>query len=155
MRSQDKFSLATRIALVLVCVSQAAACDMLGNLMFGEKYEGPPPAAESIHRETAVVRRIDVPPSGPAVLLIDRVRFTEAGDPHNVNRVVRVVARDAVRDELAALNLGRGDLVVLSTRFNGTVNAIGSMNVPDWPGHGAYEYPIGVHALTEIARVGS
>lgn len=155
MRPQEKFTLATRLALVLVCVSPVVACDALGDLMFGENYEGPLPAAESIAGETVVVRQVEVMPSGQSVLLVDRVRFVDAGDPHNVNRVARVVSGVEFRDEVAALNLGRGDLVVLSTRFGGTVNVVGSMNVPDWPGHRAYEYPISLHAITEIARAGS
>lgn len=155
MRIHQTFSLPTRLVLVLVCVSATAACDILSDVMWGPSYEGPQPAAESIIGEYAVVRRINVPPSGPAVLLIDRVRFVEAGDPHNINRVVDVVAREAMREQVVALNLSRGDTVVISAEFTGIVTRVGSLPVPDWPGHRAYEYPMAYHALTEIARPGS
>jgi len=99
-----------------------------------------------------IVRQVEVLPSGSSVLLVDRVRYTDAGDPHNVNRVVRVGPGAELRDSVAALNLVRGDRVPISTRYTGTTNVIGSMSVPDWPGHTAYEYPISLHAITSIAR---
>ena len=143
-----------RLALVAACALSLAGCDALAEFMGDEAYRGPPPAEESISSEVAVVRLVEVVPPGYPVLLIDRVRYVEAGDPHNVNRVVRAASGDSIREEVAALMLHRGDSVVISTRYGGAVTVVGSMNVPDWPGHRAYEYPIGLHGITAIRRVG-
>lgn len=149
------FSRLACLALIGVCVLPVSGCDSIGDLILGERYRGPRPAEEAIFNEVAIVRGVTVTESGQTALLLDRVRFTDAGEPHNVNRVVRVLSGASKRDEVAALNLDRGDRVVVSTEFQGVTNAIGSMSVPDWPGHGAYEYPIGIHAVTAIARAGS
>jgi hypothetical protein len=137
---------------VFVCALQLAGCNAVSDYISGEKYRGPRPAAENITNEVAIVRDVQALPLGD-VLLMDRVRYTEAGDPHNVNRVVRVGPVAELRDSVAALNLVRGDRVLISTRFTGITNTIGSMSVPDWPGHTAYEYPISLHAITSIARI--
>ncbi|HEX6368169.1 MAG TPA: hypothetical protein VF006_04515 [Longimicrobium sp.] len=149
------FSLPARLALLLACALPVGGCNAIGDLILGERYDGPQPAAEGINNEVAVVRLVEVVPSGQTVLLIDRTRFVAAGDPHNVNRVARVASGEEMRQEVAALNLARGDQVVISTDYQGTVNVIGSNSVPDWPGHTAYEYPIGFHAITAIARAGN
>lgn len=146
------FSLVVRLALVASCAQQVAGCNALSDFISGEKYRGPRPAEEDISNEVAIVRSADVTESGQTVLLIDRVRYVEAGDPHNVNRVVQVRSGAAMRDTVAALNLGRGDRVLISTDYQGVTNVIGDMSVPDWPGHTAYEYPIGIHAVTAITR---
>ena len=155
MKIQLRLCLVARLAFVAACALPAAGCSGLGDALFGEAYRGPAPAAEGIAGELAVVRLVEVVPSGQTVLLIDRVRYLEAGEPHDVNRVVRAVSGEAMRDAVAALNLGRGDRVVISTQYQGTVTVVGSMTVPDWPGHDAYPYPIGFHAITAIARAGS
>jgi hypothetical protein len=76
----------------------------------------------------------------------------ESGNPHDVDRVVRAVSGDSLRDHAAASMLARGDRVVISTRYGGVVTVVTNDKVPDWPGHKAYEYPIGLHAITVIAR---
>lgn len=143
-----------RLIIVAACALPVAGCNAMGDLVLGERYRGPQPATEDISAEVAIVRLVEVVPSGQTVLLIDRVRYTDAGDPHNVNRVVRVLSGSAMRDAVAALELDRGDRVVISTQYQGVTNVIGSMSVPVWPGHTAYEYPIGIHAITAIARAG-
>ena len=143
------------LALAAACALPAAGCIALSDFVSGEKYRGPRPAHEDITDEVAIVRKVEVVPPGDHVLLVDRVRYTDAGDPHNVNRVVRVGPGAELRDSVAALNLIPGDRVLISTRYTGTTNVIGSMSVPDWPGHTAYEYPISLHAITSMARVGS
>lgn len=155
MRYFLRTSAVVRLALVAACVLSVSGCDAIGDRLLGENYEGPQPAAEGISNEVAIVRLVEVVPSGESVLLIDRARFTEAGDPHNVNRIVRVVSGAALRDSVAALNLRRGDHVLISTEYGGVTTVVGNMSVPDWPGHKAYVYPIGVHAITSIARAGS
>lgn len=155
MTIQPRFRRTAHLVLVAACCALlAAGCDALGGLILGEAYRGPRPAAEGITGEVAVVRLVEVVPSGQTVLLLDRVRYMQAGDPHNVNRVVRAVSGEAMREPVAALHLGAGDQVVISTQFQGVVKVVGSMTVPDWPGHSAYEYPIGFHSLTAIARAG-
>ena len=150
-----RFSLMVRLALVAACGLPVSGGNAISDFVSGEKYRGPRPAQEDITNEVAIVRLVEASPSGGHVLLIDRVRYTEAGDPHNVNRVVRVGPGAELRDSVASLNLVRGDRVLISTRYTGFTNVIGSMSVPDWPGHTAYEYPISLHAITVIARTGS
>lgn len=150
-----RFSLMVRLALVAACGLPVSGCDAVSDFVSGEKYRGPQPAQEDITNEVAIVRLVEVLPSGSHVLLIDRIRYTEAGDPHNVNRVARVGPGAELRDSVAALNLVRGDRVLISTRYTGVASVIGSMSVPDWPGHTAFEYPISLHAITAIARTGS
>ena len=69
-----------------------------------------------------------------------------------MNRVVRVRTTEANRDEVQALGLARGDRVVISTNYGYTGDAAEMTEVPDWPGHDFYEYPIAVHMLTSIRR---
>ena len=144
----------SRATLLVACALVAGGCDTFGNLLFGEAYRGPRPAAEGLNGELAIVRRIDVTPRS-IVLLLDRQRYVDASDPHNVNRVVNASTANAGPEAVAALNLTRGDRIVVSTEYAGTVNTIGSMSIPDWPGHNAYEYPIGFHYLTAITRAGN
>lgn len=151
MKIRMRFNL---VALVAACALPAAGCGGLADTLLGEAYRGPAPAAESLSGEVVVVRQVEVVPSGQTVLLVDRVRYVEAGDPHDVNRVVRVTSGEAMRDPVAALRLAPGDRVVLSTQYQGSVQVVGSMSVPDWPGHGARQYPVGFHSVTAIARAG-
>jgi len=123
--------------------------------MAPEVYRAPQPVAENLSSEVAIVRSIEFTPSGRSGLVLERVRFAEAGDPHNVNRVIQAVSGEAMRDAVAALDLRRGDRVVVSTTFVSVTNTIGNNGVPDWPGHNAYEYPIGIHAITALTRAGT
>jgi hypothetical protein len=125
------------------------------DIVSGEKYRGPQPSQEDITNEVAIVRDVDVTESGHTALLIDRVRYVQAGDPHNVNRAVSVRSGAAMRDTVAALNLAAGDTVLISSHYQGNESVIGIRSVPNWPGHNAYQYPIAVHAITAIARTGS
>jgi len=143
------------LALVASCALPLAACDTMADLMFGENYEGRPPAQEDISNEIAIVRSTYVPESGHTVLLIDRVRYVDSGDPHNVNRALRVSSGDAMLEAVAALNLAVGDSVLISTQYQGIVQVVNLQSVPNWPGHKAYQYPIAFHVVTAIARAGS
>lgn len=106
-------------------------------------FRGPPPAQEGISGEEVVIRRATAVDSA-SVFIVDRVRYVEAGDPHNINRVVKVVTTEATRGQAAALNLQRGDRVVLTTAFGSITKEVGSLSIPDWPGPGRYEYPLTV-----------
>jgi hypothetical protein len=155
MNVNRKISLSRCLAVLLVASLPVAGCDVIGDSILGKNYGGPPPAAQGIPNEVAIVRLVEVVPSGQTVLLIDRVRYVEAGQPHDVNRVVRVVSGETLREAVAAQSLNRGDQVVISTEYQGVVTGVGSMTVPDWPGHKAYEYPIGLHSITAISRLGT
>jgi F420-0:gamma-glutamyl ligase-like protein len=109
-------------------------------------YRGPMPAKVGLVAEEVIVRRIE---SEGRHLIVDRVRF--AGDPHNVNRVVSVNT-SALKTQTDALNLKGGDHVVISTEFVQVGEIVDFPEVPNWPGHNAVEFPIGLHRLTAVAR---
>ncbi|HEX7241817.1 MAG TPA: hypothetical protein VF263_16165 [Longimicrobiaceae bacterium] len=129
-----------------------AGCDTLFGSLTGA-YRGPRPSETDIAGETVVVRTVDTQPAtGIRFYHVDRVRFLDAGDPHHVDRVVEVHSRD-VQPAVERLALKVGDRVRISTRYVETrlVGGLGD-RVPDWPGHGYDEYPIGFHALTSVER---
>lgn len=139
------------LAALAVVLSSAACDDFINGLSRG--YVGPPPAHESIVDEMATLAEVRDGYQGQVVLILDRTRFVSAGEPHNVNRVVKVWTTRENQDQVAALNLRSGDRVLVSTEFNGIDEAGGAMNVPNWPGHDALEYPISSHQITSIERV--
>lgn len=128
----------------------AAGCSGIMDSVSG-RYRGPQPLSEGLSGEVVVIRRATALPAGSA-FIVDRVRFVEAGDPHNINRVVEVVTTEATRNQVGGLNLRAGDRVVLSTAFQAITTQVGSLGIPDWPGPGRYEYPIGFHHITSVAR---
>ncbi|HST63177.1 MAG TPA: hypothetical protein VLK84_30990 [Longimicrobium sp.] len=69
--------------------------------------------------------------------------------------MVKVVTTEATRNQVAALNPQPGDRVILSTTFGSITKQVGSLATPDWPGPNRYEYPIGFHYITAIARAGN
>lgn len=145
--------LITTLLLVATAGLLTGGCDAI-MAELTDAYRGPPPAEEGISGEEVVIRGVTVLDSA-SVFMLDRVRYVEAGDPYNINRVVKVVTTGATRDKAAALNLQRGDRVVVSTAFGSITKEVGSLSIPDWPGPGRYEYPIGFHSLTAITRAGN
>lgn len=144
---------AARSALVaLAMLATLAGCDDLINGA-SRGYTGPQPAQEALAGETALVAQVRTGAPGQVVLILDRLRFVEAGRPHDVNRVVKVWTTAANQAEVGALGLGAGDRVTVSTAFVRIDEGGGAMGVDDWPGHDAMEYPIGAHQITAIARV--
>lgn len=136
-----------RALLLGAACATLTACDVLG--IISQAYRGPVPEREPIVEEVVILRKVRS--SGEVLLFVaDRVRYLEAGKPHNVNRVVRVQTAD--HDLVTPLNLVVGDRLVISTNFAGIGDAAEMTEVPDWPGHRYYEYPIGVHVLTAIRR---
>lgn len=117
-------------------------------------YRGPQPVAEGLSREEVVIRRVTSVASNPA-FVIDRVRYVQAGDPHDINRAAIVVATDATRAQVSALDLQPGDRVILSTTFNRVTTESGSLSIPNWPGPGRPEYPLGIHSIVAIVRAGN
>jgi hypothetical protein len=138
---------ARALILVAACAMFAGGCDVLG--IISQAYRGPVPDREPIVEEVVIIRKVGS--SGEVLLFVaDRVRYLEGGKPHNVNRVVRVQTADQAM--VTPLNLVVGDRVVISTSFASIGDAAEMTEVPDWPGHRYYEYPIGVHVLTAIRR---
>lgn len=155
MKRSRVSTLLLRLVLVVACALPVAGCDSIADFMFGENYEGPQPAEEGITNEVAIIRSTYVQESGQTSLLIDRVRYVQAGDPHNVDRAVQVGSGVAMLEAVAALNLAVGDSVLISTRYQGNVQVVNIRSVPNWPGHNAYQYPMAFHIVTSIARAGS
>lgn len=133
------------------CALIAGGCDVLGRI--SGAYTGPVPARDPIVEEVVVIRKVTSWSQG-VELVADRVRYLESGKPHDVNRVVRARTSPANQEQVAALGLAVGERVTISTNFAGIGDAAEMTEVPDWPGHGFYEYPIAVHVLTSIARIG-
>jgi hypothetical protein len=135
------------LILAAACVMFAGGCDVLGRI--SGAYRGPVPDREAIVDEVVIVRSIASWSQGVQIVA-DRVRYLEAGKFHDVNRVVRV--QTATHELVTPLNLVVGDRVAITTNFAGVGDAAEMTEVPDWPGHDFYEYPIGVHVLTSIRR---
>ena len=132
--------------LLLVAVSVGiAACE---NVL--SPYRGPRPATDGITSEVVVVRYLRTQ-DNPSYI-VDRTRFVNSGDPHDVDRVVWVFTNEATVAQVGALELQVGDTIVISTRYSG-VREVGALEaVPNWPGHKYYEYPIATHQFTAIRR---
>lgn len=141
------------MVLVIALGVLSTACDAIMAEITGA-YRGPPPAREGISGEEVVIRRATAVDSG-WVFIIDRTRYVEAGDPYNINRMVKAVTTSATRDQAGALGPRPGDRMIVSTTFGSITKEVGSLSAPDWPGPGRYEYPIGFHSITAIARAGS
>ena len=142
---------AARPALAaLALLSACAGCDLIDAASGG--YNGPLPARDGLAGETALVARVRPGPQGQVESVLDRVRFVEAGTPHDVNRVVKARTTPANQAEVGALDLREGERVTLSTTFVQIDEGGGSMGVADWPGHGAMEYPVGGHQIVAISR---
>jgi hypothetical protein len=117
------------------------------------RYDGPMPSTEPVLDEVVVVRGIRGSPGDPDRVhefFADRVRFVEAGTPHDVNRIVLVETGD-LAPGLAGLQVG--DSLLISTLYLRTVFTE-VPPTPDWPGHTHPDYPIGFHALQTVAPVG-
>jgi hypothetical protein len=138
------------LTAALLASVATGACDSVFAVLTGV-YRGPRPAHENIESEVVVVRSLNRQPSGVARLVLDRVRYVDGGDPHNVNRVVQGLTTH-VQPAFDALNIQAGDRLVVSTTFVQVSEAGGLSEVPNWPGHDYAEYPIGLHYLTAVAR---
>ena len=132
------------LVLVAVAVATASACD-LGELT--GLYRGPRPSKVGLTNETAIVRSITPQSGGAARLILDRVRYLDGGDPHNIDRVIQAVLLQG-----GPANLQPDDTVSVSTTFL-EIRDVGDLTeVPDWPGHKYHEYPLGFHQVTAIQR---
>lgn len=141
-----------RVALLATVVMVLAGCgasDLLPH------YSGPQPSRDPLANERVVVRKVvssATNPNAAGAVYVERTRFVEAGDPHNVNRVIRAAGGELAA-QLAALGVKAGDTLLISTRYDTTYyDALAPGAVSDWPGHTHLEYPIARHTLTSVAR---
>ena len=138
--------------VLLLGVLALQGCDGLLGSVTGA-YGGPRPESEPLSNETVIIRIVTTTADGRIYSFHgDRVRFTDAKDPHNINRIVDVRPADA-EAALKALQPKVGDRVRITTRFFSVGEASGLEDkVPDWP-YGKYiDYPVGVHLLTAVER---
>lgn len=138
-----------RVLLIGAACATFTGCDILGRI--SGAYRGPVPEREPITDEVVIVRSIASWSQGVEIVA-DRARYLEGGKPHDVNRVVRARTTPANQEQVASLGLVVGERVTISTEFAGIGDAAEMTEVPDWPGHDFYEYPIGEHVLTSIRR---
>lgn len=139
--------------LFLVGVIGLQGCDGIIGYVTAT-YTGPKPGSEPLQGEVVIIRNIATTPEGRIYAFhADRVRFVDAKDPHNINRVVDVRPADA-EGAFKALQPKVGDRMRISTQFQGIGEASGLEDkIPDWP-YGKYiDYPVGVHTLTAAERV--
>jgi len=135
-----------RVFCLLTVASLTACVDPL------REYDGPYPTQSDIVDEVAVVRDTTVgPDNGILAVVADRVRFTTSGDPHNVDRIVELNARD-VNAAAMALRLAPGDTIRFSSRYQYTYLNGFVVPIPDWPGPRGVPYPVAYHLLTAISR---
>ena len=138
------FTLLAALALPVL-----GGCDLAMRLTGG--YAGPLPSTDDLVAETVIL--VGVQRHGSSALYtFDRRRFVEAGDPHNVNRVIQAWVNEEDAARFGELKLSRGASVIVTTRYSEVGEGGGSMGVDDWPGHNAMEYPVGVHSLLNITR---
>lgn len=132
------------LVLVAAAAATSAGCN-LGDLT--GLYRGPRPSTVGLTNEAVLVRSITAQSGGSARLILDRVRYIDAGDPHNIDRVIQ-----AVLPQGGPANLQTNDRVLISTTFI-EIRDVGDLEeVPDWPGHKYPEYPLGFHQVTAIQR---
>lgn len=83
---------------------------------------------------------------------LDRVRYIDAGDFDDVNRVVLGEAGELTA-KVESLNLAIGDTVIVSGEYAGLYRGgAASGVVPNWPGDRYVDYAVAVHQLLEIKR---
>ncbi len=116
-------------------------------------YDGPQPSQEDVLGEVVTVRYVRTPVQGQLSFIVDRTRFVEAGDPHNVDRVIMVFTTEATAAQVSALDLQPGDRVTISTVYSGRREVGELSQVPNWPGHRYREYPIATHLFTSAEPV--
>jgi hypothetical protein len=139
-------------AAIMIAVG---ACDWIDRLA-GE-YSGPMPGSGDLAGESVVVRSFRRDPAGPEEgklrrMHLDRVRYLDARDFNDVNRVV-LGETGELTEYVESLNLEVGDTVVISTDYQGIYyGGAASGVVPNWPGDDYIDYPVAVHRLLEIRR---
>jgi hypothetical protein len=139
------------LLLGLITLPLAGCGDILEGSFWGT-YKGELPVEQRIEDERVIVRIISTSPGfNIQNFYVDRVQYLEANDPHNVNRIVEVTARE-VQPLVDQLKLQVGDTIRISTRYEGIATGSKRQAIPDWPGHRYREFPIGFHALTAVEK---
>jgi hypothetical protein len=143
------------VAALLLMGVVTGGCHWYGELV-GE-YSGPMPAKADLSQETVIVRSFSRDPAGPEAgklrnMHLDRVRYIQARDFDDVNRVV-LGETGELTAHVESLNLAVGDTVVVSGEYQGVYRGgAASGVVPNWPGDRYVDYPVAVHRLLEIKR---
>jgi len=121
----------------------------------GEGILGPRPSETGLERERVVVRSAEPLPGIPVrEYLLDRLRYLDARDPHDVDRIIRGQA-NLPWPRLDSLGIAVGDTLVVTTRFERADRVYGlNASIPDWPGHDARSYLLGTHTITEVEKAG-
>lgn len=139
--------------LLAACLAGVGACGLEAAL---PHYTGEQPSTASLASERLVVRQTvesSVIPGGIGAFYGDRLRYLEGGDPHDVNRVVRVET-GSLTSRIAELGVQVGDTLIVTTKYDTTYyEATAPGAVPDWPGHRHHEYPVARHTLASVARL--
>jgi len=135
------------LALGLLAAGGCSARDILG------LYTGPKPSRQDIVGERVVVRRVYVTTTGISEIHLDRLRFIEAGDLRNVNRVILGSAQE-IQPAVRTLAIKPGDTLRVSSRYlHYSVSSSPGDSVPGWAGYDYKEgYPVAVHMLTRVER---
>jgi hypothetical protein len=113
-------------------------------------YRGPQPDAVPLVNEAVVIRVVEAPLLGQYSYIVDRERFVAAGDPHNVNRIVWIFAKEGDLEGVPGPALQPGARVVVTTEYVGARSVGALPEIPDWPGHGYYLYPVGWHRIVSL-----
>ncbi len=139
--------LPVRVALWAAAALALAGCD--------EGLLGPRPSETGLERERVVVRSAQ-PLPGVEVreYLLDRLRYLDGRDPHDVNRIIRGQAH-LPWPRLDSLGIAVGDTLLVTTRYERADRVYGlNASIPDWPGHDARSYLLGTHTITEVEKAG-
>jgi hypothetical protein len=155
LRISGAARLARAASVLLLTGVAAGGCGWFGELV-GE-YSGPMPAKGNLAQEVVIVRSFQRDPAGPEEgrlrrMHLDRVRYIDARDFDDVNRVV-LGETGELTARVESLNLAIGDTVVISGEYAGLYRGgAASGVVPNWPGDRYVDYPVGVQRLLEIKR---
>jgi hypothetical protein len=142
------------LLLVLACLG-LSACNVWDRLL--GNYTGPLPARADLTEEQVIVRQLLRDASGirggqVTSVYVDRVSYLSSGRLKSVDRVI-LGQTFTLGPRIDSLAVVVGDTVVVSTEYanvhrGGTAPGI----VPDWPGTGHHDYPVGWHIVTQIRR---
>lgn len=145
-----------RMLALCLAIPGLAGCELIDRLA-GE-YDGKMPAKADVVSEAVIIRSFQRDPAGTAEagrlrrIYLDRVRYLDARDFHDVNRIILGETGDFTA-HIESLNLGVGDTVVVSADYQGVYHGGAATGVvPNWPGDRYIDYPVAVHRLTEIRR---
>lgn len=146
---------ASRAIALLLAISMVSGCDALLDDVY-KTYKGPPPASEGLTGERMILRAFQHVVDGrPQHYYLDRLRFLDRGDSLHIDRII-IGMPGTLQARIDSLGLERGDTLVVSTEFRGTTFSGGlEAYIPNWGANRYHErYPVALHTLTSVARIG-